>query len=143
MRMRVRSLALISGLRVWHCCELWCRSQTPLRSGIAVALVQAGSRGSDSIPRLGTSKCRRCGPKKQNKTKNFAEIFILNLEKHLYFLILTILYDVMLYRDTHIHHMFYMTDNQVLKGLCLTITYTWVVRESCALLLELKFQTSM
>ena len=26
MRMRVRSLALLSGLRVWHCHELWCRS---------------------------------------------------------------------------------------------------------------------
>ena len=25
MRLRVRSLALRSGLRIWHCCELWCR----------------------------------------------------------------------------------------------------------------------
>ena len=24
MRMRVRSLALLHGLRIWHCHELWC-----------------------------------------------------------------------------------------------------------------------
>ena len=23
--MRVRSLASLSGLRIWHCCEMWCR----------------------------------------------------------------------------------------------------------------------
>ena len=37
-RLRVWSLALVSGSRVRHCCELWCRSQIWLRSGIAVAL---------------------------------------------------------------------------------------------------------
>ena len=36
MRMRVQSLALLSGLRIWHCCELWYRSQMWLRSGITV-----------------------------------------------------------------------------------------------------------
>ena len=25
MRTQVQSLALLSGLRIWHCCELWCR----------------------------------------------------------------------------------------------------------------------
>ena len=25
MRLRVLSLALLSGLRIWHCRELWCR----------------------------------------------------------------------------------------------------------------------
>ena len=39
MRLWVRSLALPSGLRIWHCHELWCRSQTQLRSGVAVAVV--------------------------------------------------------------------------------------------------------
>ena len=34
-------LALLSGLRIQHCCELWCRLQTRLRYGIAVAV--AGS----------------------------------------------------------------------------------------------------
>ena len=28
--MQVQSLALLSGLRIWHCHELWCRSQTRL-----------------------------------------------------------------------------------------------------------------
>ena len=39
MRMRVRSLALLSGFRIRHRHELWCRSQTRLGSGVAVALV--------------------------------------------------------------------------------------------------------
>ena len=41
MRLQVWSLPLLSGLGIWHCCELWCRSQTWLGSGVAV--VQAGS----------------------------------------------------------------------------------------------------
>ena len=39
MRLRVQSLALLSGLGIRCCCELWRRSQTQLRSGIAVAVV--------------------------------------------------------------------------------------------------------
>ena len=39
MRLWVRSLTSLSGLGIWHCHELWCRSQTWLRSGIAVAVV--------------------------------------------------------------------------------------------------------
>ena len=38
--------------------ELWCRSQTRLRSHIAVAVAVAGSHSSDLTPSLGTSKCR-------------------------------------------------------------------------------------
>ena len=38
--MQVRSLALPSGLRIHHCCELWCRSQTWLGSGVVVAAAQ-------------------------------------------------------------------------------------------------------
>ena len=30
---------LPQGLRIQHCCELWCRSQTWLRSGVAVIVV--------------------------------------------------------------------------------------------------------
>ena len=26
VRLRVQSLASFRGLRIWHCCELWCRS---------------------------------------------------------------------------------------------------------------------
>ena len=39
MRLQVQSLASLSGLRIQHCHELWCRSQMWLRSLIAVALV--------------------------------------------------------------------------------------------------------
>ena len=38
-----------------------------LRSGTAVALVEADSCSSDSTPSLGTSICFRCGPKKTKK----------------------------------------------------------------------------
>ena len=39
MRMQVRSLALLSGLRIHHCRELPCWSQMQLMSGLAVAVV--------------------------------------------------------------------------------------------------------
>ena len=39
MRVQVRSLASLSGLRIWHCHEVRCRSQAQLRSGVAVAVV--------------------------------------------------------------------------------------------------------
>ena len=39
MRMWVQSLALLSGLRILHCRELWYRSQTQLGSQVAVAVV--------------------------------------------------------------------------------------------------------
>ena len=38
VRLQVQSLALLSGLRIGHCHELWCRSQTQLRSRVAVAM---------------------------------------------------------------------------------------------------------
>ena len=69
MRTRVPSLALLRELRIWHYHELWCRSQTPLRSCIAVAMVQAGSCSSDSTPSLVTSICCRCSLKKTKKKK--------------------------------------------------------------------------
>ena len=40
MRLQVQSLASLNGLRIWHCRELWCRSQTRLGSGVAVAVVR-------------------------------------------------------------------------------------------------------
>ena len=39
MRVWVRSLASLSGLKIQRCCELWCRLQTQLGSGVAVAVV--------------------------------------------------------------------------------------------------------
>ena len=38
MRVQFQSLASFSGSAVWRCCELRCRSQMQLRSGIAVAV---------------------------------------------------------------------------------------------------------
>ena len=37
-RLWVRSLPSLSGLRIWHCHALWCRSQTWHGSGMAVAV---------------------------------------------------------------------------------------------------------
>ena len=36
MSFQVWSPASLIGLRIWHCHELWCRSQTWFRSGVAV-----------------------------------------------------------------------------------------------------------
>ena len=69
MRLQVRSLASLSGLRMQHCGELWCRSQTWLGSGVAVAVAQAGSYSSDLTPHLGTSICCGSSPKKHTPPK--------------------------------------------------------------------------
>ena len=57
-------------VRIQHCHELWCRSQTQLGSGIVVAVVQASGYSSDSNPSLGAYICVRCGPKRQKKKKD-------------------------------------------------------------------------
>ena len=71
MRMQVRSLASLSGLRIKCCHELWYRSQTHLGSGVAVtvAVVQTGSCSSDLMSSLGTSTCGRGAPKKTKDKK--------------------------------------------------------------------------
>ena len=66
MRIWVRSLASLSGLRILQCCKLWCSSQMWLRPGVAVAVVWDGSYGSNLTPSLGTSLCCRCSPKMKN-----------------------------------------------------------------------------
>ena len=38
IKMQVQSLALLSELAIWHCHELWCRSQIWLGSCVAVAV---------------------------------------------------------------------------------------------------------
>ena len=38
-RLWVQSLASLSGLRIWHCCELQCGLQTWPGSGVAAAVV--------------------------------------------------------------------------------------------------------
>ena len=57
--------ASLSGSGIWHCRELWYRSQMQLGSRVAVAV--AGSYSSNSTPSLGSSICRRCGLKKQKE----------------------------------------------------------------------------
>ena len=39
VRIRVWSLAWLSGLKIQHHCELWCRSKMQLKSGVAAAVV--------------------------------------------------------------------------------------------------------
>ena len=63
MRMWVRSLGLLSGLKIRRCHELWCRLQ--MRPGSSVAVAAAGGCSSDLTPSLGTSICLRCGPNNQ------------------------------------------------------------------------------
>ena len=69
MRLQDQSLVLLSGLRIRCCCELWCRSQTLLGSGVAVALAQVGSNSSHQTLSLGTSICHGSGPRKGKKDK--------------------------------------------------------------------------
>ena len=76
MRLWVRSLASLSGLRMQRCHELWCRSQMLLRSGVAVALVWAGSNSSDWTPMdwgpphaMGAALKRQKDQKKRKKKK--------------------------------------------------------------------------
>ena len=69
LRLWLGSLASPTGSGTQCCRELWPRSQRWLESRVALAVVQAGSRSSDSTPSLGTSSCLRCGPQKA-KTKN-------------------------------------------------------------------------
>ena len=68
--MRVRFLASISRLRIWCCCELWCRSKTRHGSPCCCGCGVGQQHSSDSIPGLGTSICCGQGPKKQKKNKD-------------------------------------------------------------------------
>ena len=68
MRFQVWPLASLIGLRIWHCPELWCRSQMQL--GSCVAVVQASSCNSNLTSSLGTPICLGVALKKQtNKQK--------------------------------------------------------------------------
>jgi len=90
MRLWVRSLALLSGLRIWHCGGLWCRLQMWLRSGMAVAVpvVWAGSCRSNWTPSLGNSICCGSDPRKDQKKKkkrNISfQIKVLQKEEHIW-----------------------------------------------------------
>jgi len=74
--LQVQSLTLLSGLSIQHCHELWCKSQTWLRSRVALAL--AWARATARIRPLAweppyavgeaLEKAKR--PKSQKKKKN-------------------------------------------------------------------------
>ena len=53
---QIRTLALLSGLRIWHCHELWCRFQMHLRSVLLWVWFRLAAV-ADSIPSLGMSIC--------------------------------------------------------------------------------------
>ena len=71
MKMWVRSLALLSELGIWRCCELWCRPQTWLGSRVAVAVV--GSYCLDLTPSLELTYAVG-GALKRRKTKKTMDI---------------------------------------------------------------------
>ena len=75
MKLQVLSLAFLSGLKIWHYLELYCKSQTLLGSCVVVNVMQAGSYSSHSTPNLGTScamgaalKAKKEKKKKKRKT---------------------------------------------------------------------------
>ena len=59
MRMRVRSLALLSELRIWRCHKLWCRPS-------AATLIQSPSLGTSIIPQVWPKKEKKKERKKVN-----------------------------------------------------------------------------
>ena len=67
-------------LRIWHFHELRCRSQTQLRSDIAMAVVQASSCSSNLIPSLRTSIWLRWEPEKTKKKKK--SIYLSNITNY-------------------------------------------------------------
>ena len=67
------SPASLSGSRIPLYHEPWCRPQTQLESQVSVAVAQASSCSSNLTPRLGSSICCRCSPKKGRKKKRKTE----------------------------------------------------------------------
>ena len=76
MRTWVRSLASLSGLKIQRCHELWCRSQTQLRSLITVAVAVVGSCSFEplawELPYV-TPADLKSKTKKQKKQRNNGE----------------------------------------------------------------------
>ena len=70
MRTRGQSLASLSGLRIRHCHELWCRSKTQLGSGVTVVVTLASGYSSIrplawELPNAAREALKR--PKKKEK----------------------------------------------------------------------------
>ena len=75
MRTWVQSLASLSGLRIWHCRELWYRLQMWLRSGVAVALATALIRPLAWEPPYAVGAAQEIA-KRQKKKKKKKEILL-------------------------------------------------------------------
>ena len=73
-RIRVGSQALLSGLRIWCCRELWCSLQTWLGSGIAVATPPVWPLAWEPAYAMGGALKRQKNKQQQQKTnqKNHA-----------------------------------------------------------------------
>ena len=101
MKLEVRSLASLRGLRNWHCRELRYRSQTQLGSYIAAAVAQSGSCSSNSTPGLGTSilcggspkKSKKKERKRKKKSPSIQNVYIYNgfFSNRLFFVLLFVM----------------------------------------------------
>ena len=69
IRSGVQSLGSLSGVRIWHCSELWCRLQTWFRSGFVVAVEWVGGYSFNLTPSLEASICHGCGSQKTKANK--------------------------------------------------------------------------
>ncbi len=87
--MQVPSLASLSRLRI----QLHCRLKTQLRSGVALAVAQAGSCHSDSTPSLGTSICQGVALKRKKKKRNG------KLRERLAFVFISLLLSILKYNN--------------------------------------------
>ena len=84
VRLRVPSLASLSGLRILRGRALWCRLQTRLGSRVALAVVQAGSCSFDLTPILGTSSTyHECTPTPNKRTKKKVSLSSCIMIQHL------------------------------------------------------------
>ena len=81
MRMKVQSLALSSGLRIWCWYKLQCMSQMQLGSSDAVAAAKASSCSSDLTPRWVMFICHRGGHKKKRKKERKSKVLSFFLPK--------------------------------------------------------------
>ena len=72
MRMQVRTPALLSGLSIWRCHELWYGPQTWLRSCVVVAVAAtAPIQTLDWEPLHAEGAAIKSKKKKKKKTENF------------------------------------------------------------------------
>ena len=89
MRMRVRSLASLSGLRIQHCPELWCRSQVRLMGPTLLGLWCSPAAAAPIPPlaweplyavgvALKKSKKKKKKKKRQKKENDLAQCYELN-----------------------------------------------------------------